>query len=299
MNPKLIAYPAVIIASVFWGTSFVWSKSVLEVLNPYSLVFFRLILSTVMLVFISALLGYFKKVQKKHRMLFLLCALFQPVLYFIGETFGLQYMSSSFTSVIIATIPLFVPFAAWFFLRIKIRMVTIAGIVISFAGVFIIMAQPGMTEANSIKGILFLFLAIMSAVGYSLVIKKLTDYYPPVTILTYQNLIGMIAFIPFFMISDFSEFSFSLISRDIFTTLFMLSLFSSTLAFICFIYCVKIIGVNKTSVFNNLIPVVTAIFAYYVIDEPISLQKILGILIVVMGVTLSQINFKKAANENH
>ncbi|MFH2142550.1 MAG: DMT family transporter [Bacteroidota bacterium] len=298
MKSKYLAYPAVIFASVFWGTSFVWSKSVLNVLSPYSLVFFRLILSTAMLVIISGFLGYFGKIKKSDFKLFVLCAIFQPVLYFIGETFGLKYISSSLTSVLIATIPLFVPFAAYFFLKIKIRLFTIVGIIISFSGVFIMMAEPGMLGTDSTKGLMFLLLAVLSAVGYSVVIKKLTDNYHPVTILTYQNIIGMIAFIPFFLIFDCKDFAIEIISTDIFITLLKLSLFSSTLAFICFIYSIKIIGVNRTSVFNNIIPVVTVIFAYFVINETITIQKAGGILIVIAGVTLSQINIKKRNNEN-
>jgi drug/metabolite transporter (DMT)-like permease len=49
------------------------------------------------------------------------------------------------------------------------------------------------------------------------------------------------------------------------------------------------LGVNKTNVFSNLIPVFTGIFSYFILGELFTLQKILGMMVVVFGLYLSQI----------
>ncbi|GAB4298268.1 MAG: DMT family transporter [Marinilabiliales bacterium] len=289
---KIGVYVAILLAVVFWGTSFVWSKKVLEFYQPFTLIFFRLIISSVILFILALLFGWLKKTTKKEFLLFLLAALFQPFLYFIGEGYGIKFTTSSFSSVIIATIPLFIPFAAYFFLKDKIRPILIIGIILSFIGVYIMMSANGF-ETLSIKGILFLFLAVFSAVGYSIVVKILTGKFNPITIILYQNIIGIFYFLPFFIFGEMNDFIETGYHFEVLPELIQLGVFSSSVAFICFTYSISKIGVSKTSVFSNFIPVVTLIYAYFFVNESITWMKVTGMLVVIFGVTLSQINFKK------
>ncbi|MFH2096817.1 MAG: DMT family transporter [Bacteroidota bacterium] len=153
--------------------------------------------------------------------------------------------------------------------------------------------QKGVLQSGSLTGFLFLFLAVLAAVGYSVVVKKLTDNYHPVTITLYQNIFGMLAFAPLFFIYDFSSVINIVPSSEIIITLLLLSFFSSTLAFVFFTYSVREIGVSRTSVFSNAIPVVTALLAFLYLGETLSLQKITGIILVIAGVTISQVKTTK------
>ena len=76
----------------------------------------------------------------------------------------------------------------------------------------------------------------------------------------------------------------------------MLSVFASVVAFVLFAGAVRQVGVARTNVFVNLIPVFTAILSWFILDEVISLPKWIGISIVVAGLFVSQsgkISFKK------
>jgi drug/metabolite transporter (DMT)-like permease len=48
-------------------------------------------------------------------------------------------------------------------------------------------------------------------------------------------------------------------------------------------------GVNRTNVFSNLIPVFTGVFSYFILGELFTLQKIIGMAVVVFGLYLSQV----------
>ena len=74
-----------------------------------------------------------------------------------------------------------------------------------------------------------------------------------------------------------------------------LAIFASSLAFIFFTYGLNHLGITKSNIFINAIPVFTAIFAYFVLDELLNFQKMVGITIVISGLFLSQIklNFNK------
>ncbi|MPN46296.1 hypothetical protein SDC9_193882 [bioreactor metagenome] len=73
----------------------------------------------------------------------------------------------------------------------------------------------------------------------------------------------------------------------------MLAIFASVLAFVLFAGVVRKIGVAKTNVFVNLIPVFTAIFSYLIFKQYLSYNQWIGIAIVVSGLFVSQMTRKK------
>ena len=55
------------------------------------------------------------------------------------------------------------------------------------------------------------------------------------------------------------------------------------------IYVIKKIGLINANIFANLIPAFTAVIAFYVLKESLEIQKIIGIIIVICGLFISQI----------
>jgi len=79
-----------------------------------------------------------------------------------------------------------------------------------------------------------------------------------------------------------------------------LSVFASVIAFVLFAGAVRKVGVTRTNVFVNLIPVFTAILSWFILDEILTLSKWIGILVVVIGLFVSQvgkIRFNKAVED--
>ena len=72
-----------------------------------------------------------------------------------------------------------------------------------------------------------------------------------------------------------------------------LAIFGSSLASIFFTYCIRNIGATRTEIFTNLIPVFTAIFAWYMLGEELGPKKIIGIAVVLTGLFLSQMKSRK------
>lgn len=289
----LIDYGSIIAAMIFWSFTFIWVKIALTELRPISIVLFRLVFASALLIPFTLITKKLKKVSLKDLKWFLLLTVFEPFLYFIGESYGMQYVSSTIGSVMIATIPLFAPIAAWYFAKEKLSLMNFIGIVISIAGVVVVIYTKKVGIDASLKGILFMLLAVVSAIGYSIVLKNLTGKYNILSIITYQSFAGIFLFLPLFFALDFSELRHLTISKDVIIAVAELSFFGSCLAFIFFTYAVRQIGISKANSFSNLIPVFTAIFAYFTLGEILNIQKIIGILIVISGLFLSQIRNKK------
>lgn len=275
-------------AMLFWGLTFVWSKIALGYYEPITIIFIRLFLSSGLLWVIIQLWGKHQRIAHSDRKWFLILALTEPFFYFIGENFGLKYVSSTIASVIIATIPLFSPFAAQFFTREKTGIFLWLGIIVSFSGILLMLVNPDLSMNVEPKGIAFLFLAVFSAIFYSLFVKKLTEKYSALNIIARQNLLGAIYFLPLFLIFDLKTFLTVRPTPELISAILQLAVFGSCLAFIFFTMAIAKLGMVKANIFSNLIPVFTAFFSYFVLFEVFNIQKISGILLVVLGIVVSQ-----------
>ena len=309
-NKGIIVHIAGVIAMIIWGLSFIWSSQAYKSLNPTATIFLRLVIATV---FFSAILFSFRlneKIRREHLKLFAIAALFEPFLYFIFEGYGLIYTSPIISSAIIAMIPLVTPIAAAIFLKERLSAMNIVGLIVSFTGVIVMLLNKDMQFSASLLGIMFLFLTVLVAVGYSIALIKLTHLYKPMTVTWMQNIIGMIYFIPLvfimekFMPSDFGNV------RAYIVPLVCLGIFCSAIAYALWAYAYSKLGASKANVYTNLIPVFTAIFSYIILifnrdnmdisdieAYELNVQKIAGIALVVGGLFLSQKKSRKDDNK--
>jgi len=286
-------YGAIILSMIFWSFSFIWFKMANEFYRPITIIFFRLLIAIIILTIYLTLTDNFVKIRKKDRKLFFLLALFEPFFYFLGESHGLTYVSSTTGSVIISTIPVVAALGAWLFFKERLKLVNYAGIILSFIGIIVFIVKTDGTLSFDLRGVVLLGLAVISAVGYNLTLSRLVGSYSPVYIVNVQNVIGTVLFLPIFLIFELKSFVDAPHTLRSFLPVLELSLFASCGAFILFAYSVRNIGLSKANVFSNCIPVFTALFSFLLMGDTLSLQNIIGMLIVVTGLFLSQAGGKQ------
>ena len=279
---------SLVLTMLFWGLTFVFYKFAFESFRPVSVIFFRLIISVIFIFVSGFLLKKIQKVEGKDILYLLMLSLFEPFLYFMGESYGLTYISSTLASVIVATIPLFVPIAAYLAYRERLSVMNITGLLISFAGVLAVVFSSDVDMSATIKGVLLMFLAVFSAVGYAVLVKRLTHKYNGFTITVWQNFFGIFLFLPFFLLFDLSEFSLKPSLNSILAMLY-LAVFGSSVTFILFARGVRELGASKANIFANLIPVFTAIASFILLNEEMPSMKIIGIVLVLAGLVMSQV----------
>ncbi len=105
-------------------------------------------------------------------------------------------------------------------------------------------------------------------------------------------------FLPFFLIFNLQSTIAAPFSTKVLGSLILLVVFASSLAFIFYTKVNSVLGVSRTAVFTNFIPVFTAIFSWMILDEELSLQKIFGMALVIGGVFLTQIKRFSKEREN-
>ncbi|MDA3865180.1 MAG: DMT family transporter [Salinivirgaceae bacterium] len=291
-KPYFKAQVAAFLTAVFWGYSFTWTHEVLNYFNPMSIIFMRLVIALCILVPLMFIFKMREKLRPRQLLQLAILGLFQPFLYFIFETYGVKLTTSTVSSVVISMIPLFVPIGAYWFFKEHLTITNIGGIILSFIGVAIIIFDNQVKLSGGWLGLAVLFMAVITAVVYMVLLRKLSASYNVFTINVYQNIFGLLYFLPFFLFDGVPTLMQIEFKSDWIFPLVSLAIFGSAAAFMLFTYAIGKIGASKAAAYNNLVPVITAIAAYWKFSEAISMQKITGIVIVIAGLFLAQ---KKAA----
>lgn len=287
LGAKFGVYVAVMMSMVFWSMSFVWYRPANEFYGPITLVLLRLIVSSLFLFAFSAIVRRLQRVQLADWGWFMLLAFFEPFMYFIGESIGMTMISSTLAAVLISLAPLLSPVVERVFFGRRIPALSIVGLCVSVLGVAIVVFHNGIgrMEANP-YGVLLELLAVLATAGYSATVTKLTQRYNVFCIITYQNTLGALYFVPLFLLFEREAFmGFTLQSM---IPIVKLGIFASSFAFMLYTYSIKHLGITRASSFTNAIPVLTAIFAYFMLGEQLTLVMAVGIGVVVLGLFMSQ-----------
>lgn len=294
MKSKTFLYfLAALSAMFFWSFSFVWFKIAYLAYKPMTVISLRLFFASVILFSFSSLTGKLQTIRKKDLKSFVMMAFFEPFMYFMGESYGLTYVSSTVAAVIVATIPLITPFAARYFFQEKLSRANIIGLIVSFLGVCLVVFNSSFEFSASPKGIALEFMAVLSTIGFTVLLKNLTASYNTFTIISYQSFFGMLMFLPFWYAFESDQVLQAGFHPQAFFAIVKLALFASVIAFVLFTYSVKNLGVNRTNIFTNLIPVFVAILAYIILGDRLSFQNIIGIAVTIAGLFLAQLRKRK------
>lgn len=288
-------YVLLILAVSFWGSSYVFTKDLLNKISPIQLVFSRMVIAATLL--ILACLLFFRqplsKIPKKDWLNLVALSFFEPFLYFLFETYSLAYADPTVVSVIISTIPLFTVFLSVFYFKEKLSKLNITGVFFSVIGICV-MLLPEVANADfRWSGIVLAFCAVLASVGYSFFIRKLSDKYNPVFIVACQNTVGAFLFLPLLLLEftkdgAMNSYASALCDSHIMFNVIMLAVFCSAIAFIFYVIAMQKMGLAKSNTFTNLIPVVTGILAFFLVHEQFPHYKIIGTLVVIVGIFFVQ-----------
>lgn len=293
---NLVWYLLILLTVFLWGMSFLWSDRVLDRQVPvFTFIFTRMIIAAAALSLFSLLTGRFQRIRKGDFKWFAAMTAFEPFLYFLGETFGLQITGSpTLCSVIIATIPVFSLVVGWILFREKLSTLNRAGIFVAVAGVILFVLIGGSLHAKYLYGIAILFLAAVGSTGYTAICKKLANKgYNPFAIVTWQFILAIGYFLVPFLIWDASSWTPAYLSWPVLRPIIALAVLCSGVAFVIYAACVDRIGMTRTTVFLPLVAIVSAVAASLLGQDTLEPLQFVGIAVAMLGVVMAQASFKK------
>ncbi|WP_238902407.1 DMT family transporter [Clostridium sp. YIM B02506] len=275
-----------LITIIIWGTTFISTKVLLEEFSPVEILFFRFIIGYFVL-----LVAYPKKlklIDRKQEWYFIFAGITGVTLYFLLENIALTYTLASNVGVIVSINSFFTALLAHFFLKKeKLEPRFFKGFAVAMIGILLINFNSSkVLMLNPLGDILAVFAAIVWAV-YSTLIKKISEFKYNIILVTRKVFFyGIIFMMPALFIYDlkinlnrFSELN------NLLNILF-LGIGASALCFGTWNYCVKVLGVVKTSVYIYLVHIVTLLTSAIILKEKITFLSLLGTIITLGGLVI-------------
>lgn len=274
----------VLLAVIFWGTSFVATKDLLYEIKPVTIIILRLILAVALLTLIAL---YTKRKftinLNSHSWIFILALV--AVFHLWIQVTGLQYTTAANTGWIIGTAPVFMAVLGFIFYKEKISLLQISGIVVAITGLLLLIGKGDITNIGLIenKGDLLVLASAFTWGVYSMVNKKILLGYSPLMTILYLFLMMVVIITPF-NLDEQTIRSVINLSATGWLMVFFLGIFCSGIAYVIWAQALRDMESAKVGAFLYIEPLVTVIAAWLFLKEEITLLMILSGLLITAGV---------------
>ncbi|MFL0250077.1 DMT family transporter [Clostridium neuense] len=289
-QPKVLPYVTAVVSSVIFGLSFLFTKRALRVSAPIELVAFRFFTAfSVMTVLIKVKLIKVGFKNKPIKWLGIL-AFFEPVMYFIFETYGVKNTSSSISGLMIALIPIAVTILAAYFLKEIPSIKRLIYIIISVSGVVLIVVMDNSNaSSSSVTGILLLMGAVISAGFFNIISRKVSRTFTPVEITYFMMGFGALSFnlISIAMHAfngNLQEYFTPLLSKVFIESIVYLGIISSICAYFLINFSLSKLEASTTSVFSNISTIVSILAGVIFLNEKFYYYHVIGSILILIGV---------------
>lgn len=286
---RLTAYLKLTASAVIWGISFIAIKIAVTEVPPAVVIWLRFNLSLVILFLFLLLRRELTLPPTQDLFFFALLGFIGISLHHWLQSTGLVTAQASTTSWLIATTPIFMALLAWLFLKEKITLIALCGILLAAIGVLLVVSNGDITtvlngEFGSAGNVLVLLSAINWAV-FSVLSRRSLDKYTAVFVLFYATLFGsLFSSIHFLSIKGWNYIS--QLSNTAWLAIIFLGAASSFLAYAYWYDGLQVIGATQAGVFIYMEPLITLLVAAIILNEAVTLPAILGGSLILLGVWL-------------
>ncbi len=291
-----VAYFYAILSILGWSTVASAFKIALKFVSPFTLLFYASLTATLIL-----LIAFIFKKQKCvsefrfHLKYSALLGFINPFIYYMILFTAYDLLPAQIAQPLNYTWPIVLSLFAIFFLKQNFSLKLLFSILLSFFGVIIISMTKGDFKAYSFS-YFGIFLALLSsfvwAVYWILNMKRNLD---PIESLFLNFLFGTI-YSFFFLLID--HVSFVIPNFKALLSLVYVGTFEMGLTFLFWFNALNYS--DNTSKISNLIylsPFISLIFIHYIVGEKIMIGTIYGLALIILGIFMQSINFKRSAHE--
>lgn len=276
-----------IIAVLIWSMNIAVTRYVSDYISPVSISFYRWFVAFIILTpFMAKKMWQNRHLIRQHFWQFAILSAFGMVLYQ-----GLSYSAAHHTSatnmgIINAFIPIFTIFVSMLILHEIPNRFAIIGSILSFLGLVYVMAQGNFASLLGLGGYsgdLLMVLAVFFYAFYGVFLKKWQLKVPLLISLYIQIAFALLYHLPFI-----AWFGLQSIDMNNVGSVLYAGIFPSLIAPFVWMMAVQYLGPNRTSIFMNLMPVFTAIIAFFWLNEAWTIYHSIGGLIILLGIVLAQ-----------
>ncbi|HHY0222625.1 TPA: DMT family transporter [Staphylococcus aureus] len=268
---------------ILWGFAFPMIKIALNDFSAESLSAFRLILATIILLPFVIIKKLPTPELRDIPVIFILgfCGF---VIYHTALNFGETLISAGISGILVSTTPIFSSALAYIFLKERFSKWNWLSSLVAFIGISIISISKDDYTTINVLGVFIILLASFSESLYFTFQKKYIEKYGFIAFTLYTIMASspfMLIFIPE-IINDIHGATFTSI-----VSVLYLAIFPTIIPYVLLAYIVKSVGVSDATMSLYLTPIVSLLLSYLLLDELPTTLAIIGGLITLLGVSLS------------
>lgn len=284
--------------AVIFGFTFMFSKVAMNYVSPLGLIAYRFLVAFMtfeVLRWTKIIKIRFKRETMKD--LFVV-ALFQPILYFLTETYGLHMTTSGEAGLMIAMIPIFVTLLSSIILKEKPRFIQFLFILLSVSGVIFIQlfkVQDGISFQA--LGYLLLLAAVLSASLFNIASRHASKQLKPYEITYFMMLYGAVTFNVIYVVKLISEgrildYMTNLYQIELIVPIIYLGIVASIAGFFLVNFALSQAPAHVTSIYANLSTIVAIAAGALLLDEKLMYYHFIGSAMIIIGV-YGTVRFRK------
>lgn len=278
---------AAFFGNFIFGLSFLFSKTALQAATPSVLLFWRFFLALTVMNVLRLTGKCTVSLKGKPIGLLLLMGLCQPVLYFYFENYGLLYSNATFSSVMIALVPIASLVFGALFMRETPTVLQVLCSAVSVGGVIWMAFLQSSSGAITVWGVLLLIGAVVTAVGFNVISRRSAEKVTAFERTYVMFLVGTAAFFavavlencrtPMQLVTPFTDSGFVV-------SLLYLGVLSSVCAFLMINYANTYLPLSRATVFSNVITVVSVAASIWLLHEPFNVYILIAALLIILGI---------------
>jgi drug/metabolite transporter (DMT)-like permease len=298
------SYLAAISYSVIIGFSFLFIKFTLVSAHPLDTLAHRF---TVSMAAATLILLIFKKtrfsVTWKQIMVILPLATLYPLMFFLFQVFGLNFSSTTEAGIFQAMIPIFTMFLAAGFLGERPHLYRKIGIGLSVGGVILIFVLKGVNiGSGSMLGGGLILISAFSSAGYNVLARKLVQNYNVFQMTCVMTAIAFVFFNVFavgrhMVVGDLNLYFQPFLDLKFTLSILYLGILSSLCTSFLSNYALIELEASQMSLFAHLATLITLAAGAFILGEPLSYYHIIGALLIIGGLILSNLKVKNSSTQ--
>ncbi|MGE7673125.1 DMT family transporter [Lysinibacillus sp. NPDC094403] len=272
--------------AVFTGATFNLAKYSVHYFSAASAAAWRFGIAALVMVLI---LGFQKQIKirtiKTHWKMYILLGIIGIFGFNTFFFLGMKYTSPLNGALIMGTNPLVTAFFAYFILKNPITKQQMLGITFALVGVILVLTQGSLEIIQTLsisKGDLLILAGNICWALYGVLGRKYLNGSSSMETTTYTMIIGSLCLMILTVFLP-SPQPLSYVTFSAWGAILFMALFTSVLGYLWWNKGMATIGASNTSLFFNLVPVVTMILSI-ITGSIISLPQIVGTFLVILGV---------------